>query len=92
MQKAYDMAREALRGHIETMAELPTCPMTLDEARNHAFARNALTFFMVDAFLPSRAKRINITMAEDLIRAIDEVSANRSEFLAQAAWERLQHL
>src|SRR6266478_1089825 len=66
MQKAYDMAREALRGHIETMAEygdaLPARPMTLDEARNHVFAKDALTFFMVDAFLPSHAKRINITM------------------------------
>jgi len=96
MQQAYDMGREALRGHIETMTEfgdaLPEQSLTLDEARHHPFARNALTFFMVDAFFPSRAKRINITMEEDLIRAIDEVSNNRSQFLSEAARERLQHL
>lgn len=96
MQEAYAMAREALRGHIETMREygdpLPKKPMTLDEAKNHKFAGEALTLFMVDASLPSHAKRINITMDEDLIHAIDNVTDNRSEFLAQAARERLEHL
>jgi predicted RNase H-like HicB family nuclease len=94
MQEAYDMAREALRGHIDTMAEygdkLPARPMTLDEARAHPLARGALTFFVVEAHLPSHAKRINITMDEDLIAAIDRVSRNRSEFLSEAARERLE--
>jgi len=96
MQEAYEMAGEALRGHIETMAQygdsLPARPITLDTAKKHKFAKSALTFFMIEAHLPSRSKRINITMDEDLIRAIDRVSQNRSEFLAKAAWQQLQHI
>ena len=95
MQEAYDMAGAALRGHIETMIDygdaLPARPMTLDSARKHPLARGALTFFMVDAYIPSRHKRINITLEEDLISAIDKITTNRSAFLAQAAMERLSH-
>lgn len=95
LQQAHDMAREALRGHIETMLEygdvMPKKPMTLDDARRHPSARGALTFFVVEAHVPSKAKRINITMDEDLLRAIDNVATNRSSFLAAAAREHLRH-
>lgn len=93
MQEAYEMAREALRGHIETMLEygdtLPASPMSLDKAKDHALAKDALTFFMVEAALPSKSKRINITMDEDIIRAIDHVTSNRSAFLEAAARDKL---
>jgi len=93
LQEAYSMAREALRGHIETMLEygdpLPNRPMTLDEAQEHEFAENALTLFVVEAPLPSKSHRINITMDQDVIDAIDSVTDNRSAFLEQAARDKL---
>lgn len=93
LQEAYEMGKEALRGHIETMQDygdaLPKRPMTLDAAQTHAFAENAFTFFMVDAYMPSRARRINVTMDGNLIAAIDAVSTNRSAFLEEAAKEKL---
>ena len=39
-----------------------------------------------------RALRINVTLPEDLIAAIDKSSKNRSRFLAEAARERLARL
>ena len=96
LQEAYDMAREALRGHIATMLEynekLPEKPLTLDEAKNHEFAKNAETFFVVDAYLPSKKQRTNITLDTDIIRSINSVTGNLSAFLQEAAIEKLQHL
>ncbi len=95
LQKAYDMANEALRGHITTMVEygdeLPEKPMTLDEAKKHKSAKNAETFFMVDAHLPSKKKRTNITLDIDVIKSINAVTNNLSAFLQEAAIEKLQH-
>ncbi len=95
MQEAYEMGREALRGHIATMTEygevLPKKPITLDEARNHKLAKNAETFFMVDAYLPSKKKRTNITIDVDIIKEINMVTDNLSAFLQEAAIEKLQH-
>lgn len=89
------MGREALRGHIATMLEygdsLPKKPLTLDEAQKHEFAKNAETFFMVDAYLPSKKKRTNITLDIDVIKAINSVTDNLSGFLQEAAIEKLQH-
>ena len=93
LQEAYEMGKEALRGHIETMQKygdsLPVRPMTLDQAQAHKLAKNALTFFMVDAYVPARARRINVTIDGSVIEAIDAVSANRSAFLEEAAKEKL---
>lgn len=95
MQEAYEMGREALRGHIATMIEygevLPKKPITLDEAKKHEFAKNAETFFMVDAYLPSKKKRTNITIDVDIIKEINMVTDNLSAFLQEAAIEKLQH-
>lgn len=95
MQEAFDMAGEALQGHIDVMheyrEELPQHPLTLDEARVHEFALDAVTFFMIDADLPIKSKRINITLDERLIEEIDAISQNRSGFLAEAAREKLRH-
>lgn len=95
LQEAYEMAREALRGHIATMVEygdkLPAKAMTLDEAKKHPSAKNAETFFLVDAYLPSKKKRTNITLDIDVISAINSVTGNLSAFLQEAAIEKLQH-
>lgn len=96
LQEAYEMGREALRGHIATMVEydepLPKKAMTLDEARKHEFAKGAETFFMVDAYLPSKKKRTNITLDTDLIKEINLVTDNLSAFLQEAAIEKLHHI
>jgi hypothetical protein len=44
---------------------------------------------LVRAELPGKAVRINITLDESLVAAIDKVAKNRSGFLADAARESL---
>ena len=93
-EDAHKMAKEALYFHIEGMLEdnefIPE-PMTMDEAWEHPFARNAVVFFKVEVDFPARSKRINIMLDENLIAQIDRVTNNRSAFLAQAARESLRH-
>ena len=95
LQEAYEMAREALHGHIATMIEygdkLPAKAMTLDEAQEHSSAKGAETFFIVDAYLPSKKKRTNITLDVDVIHAINSITGNLSAFLQEAAIEKLHH-
>lgn len=45
--------------------------------------------FLVPADLPGKAVRLNITLDEGLVAAIDRVAKNRSGFLADAAREAL---
>lgn len=95
LQEAYEMGREALRGHIDTMREfgepLPKKAMTLDQAQKHELAKGALSFFVIEAHLPSRSERVNITMDADVLHSIDAAvgKGKRSEFLEQAAMEKL---
>lgn len=94
MDEARVMAEEALQFHIDGLAEdndpLPERPMSLDEAKAHEFAEDASAFIVVEASLPSKALRVNITMDEGLLRRIDAVAKNRSAFLAKAAKEYLR--
>lgn len=46
---------------------------------------------LVRAERPGRAVRLNITLDEGLVAAIDRVAKNRSGFLAEAAREALSH-
>lgn len=93
LQEAYQMGREALNGHIKTMQEygdaLPEAPLSLDAAKNHEMADGAETFFLVEAHLPSKKKRTNITLDTDVINAIHGVTGNLSAFLQEAALEKL---
>jgi hypothetical protein len=88
------MAQEALQGHIDVMYEygdpLPVKHLTLDEAKKHYSAKGAEVFFVVDAELPMKCRRINVTLDERLIEKIDSVTSNRSGFLAEAAREKLR--
>lgn len=43
----------------------------------------------IKAALPSKPKRINVTMDEALVSAIDRATDNRSRFLADAARDKL---
>jgi hypothetical protein len=45
--------------------------------------------FLARVELPGKAVRLNITMDEGLVAAIDKVASNRSSFLADAAREAL---
>ena len=96
MQEAFIMAQEALQGHIDAMQEykepLPLIPLSLDEAVKHPLAKGALTFFMVEAELPSKPVRVNVMMDEGLLKRIDRVASNRSAFIADAARDRLSHM
>jgi hypothetical protein len=49
----------------------------------------ALLFLVDVPDPPGRSLRINVTLPEDLIQAIDRTTKNRSRFLAEAARERL---
>ena len=94
MQDAYEMAAEALQAHIDVMAEygdaFPEKPLTLDEAKKQPLNKNSQAFFMVEAQLPSKPKRINIMLDESLISRIDAIANNRSAFLAEAAIQKLR--
>jgi predicted RNase H-like HicB family nuclease len=82
-------AEEALSFHLGEMAragelipgssdEIPPDP----EVEEHCRA-------LIRVELPGKAVRLNITMDEGLVAAIDKAASNRSSFLADAAREAL---
>lgn len=85
-------AQEALRFHIEGMVEdgevIPH-PMALDKAKKHTFAKGADAFIFVSAPTPSKPVRVNVMLDSALLAQIERVSSNRSEFLSEAAREKL---
>lgn len=92
LEEARLMAEEALRGHVETMLEgqeaLPE-PTALDAIMVDADNRDAVAF-LVELKLPSaNAVRINVTIPEADLRAIDELAkrqgVSRSKLLLNAA-------
>ncbi len=95
MAEAMVMAEEALAGHIETMAAdgdpIPA-PMSLDKAKEHEFAEDAVAFVLVNARSIGAArqrKRINITLPQEDLERIDDFAKRsgytRSGFLVHAA-------
>jgi hypothetical protein len=65
-------------------------PSGLDAIMAHAGNSDAVAFLVDIAAAPSRSVRINVTLPEDLIAAIDRAAPNRSRFLAEAASEKLR--
>lgn len=94
LDDARRMACEALALHIEGMIEdgvLVPEPSSLDVVMENPQNRDAVAI-LVDAPGPQRpAVRINVTLPQDLISAIDRVTGNRSRFLAEAARAKLTH-
>ncbi|MFD2206624.1 type II toxin-antitoxin system HicB family antitoxin [Kiloniella antarctica] len=88
------MAEEALSLHITGMHEdgdeLPT-PSEINSLSNEDTS-DAHCITLVGVTLPGKKKRYNFTIDEYLIDRIDAISNNRSEFLAQAARERLDEM
>jgi predicted RNase H-like HicB family nuclease len=97
MQEAARNAEDALQAHIDLIAEhhesLPR-PSEIDAIIVDADIREAARI-LVRAELPGRAVRVNITLPEELLKAIDQYAArtgySRSGLLAQAAREHMRH-
>ena len=93
LEDARSMATEALLFHIEGMMEdgdpIPE-PSGLDEVlTDPRYADTAAVLVDVPTRRP-RSVRVNISVPEDVLQAIDRVTDNRSRFLAEAAREKLQ--
>ncbi len=87
-------AAEALTLHIAGMVEdgdeVPL-PTSLDDYTGNAENDPKLPILLVDvAVTAPRAIRVNVTLPEDVLAAIDRVSGNRSRFLADAARAKLK--
>lgn len=98
LRKADDVLTFHVAGMIEDGDSLPTS-RTLDALRADPEVKAALdtgTLFLARYELPRKAVRINISMDEGLIEAVDRaaerVSQSRSAFLADAARRRLGEL
>ena len=87
--ESFANAEQALSGHLAEMVrageslpprsdEIPADPEVEEYCR-----------ILVRAELPGKAVRLNITMDEGLVAAIDRVTNNRSSFLADAARKAL---
>jgi predicted RNase H-like HicB family nuclease len=87
MDEAYRLAAEALAFHVEGMTEdgepLPE-PSSLETVMADPENRDAVPF-MVPLTVAPKVVRVNVTMDEALLRAIDAVAPNRSAFLAEGA-------
>jgi predicted RNase H-like HicB family nuclease len=84
-------AEQALAGHVvETVRhgeELPP-PSEIDAVERDPDV-DEVARVLVRADMPGKAVRLNITLDEALVAAIDKVARNRSGFLADAAREHL---
>lgn len=91
---------EALTFHVQGMVEdgdpLPTLRAITElvKDRDYREAAKGAVVAMVTFELPGKAKRINISMDEHLLEAIDRaaqaVGQSRSAFLAEAARQRVK--
>lgn len=92
IQEAAHNAEEALSGHLVTASEhgdeIPQ-PSDLDALERDPDVDEAARI-LVRADLPGRFVRLNITLDEALVAAIDRVAPNRSGFLADAARNALR--
>lgn len=88
-QEVFANAEEALSGHLMEMVlggeHLPASSSEIAADPDvDEYCR-----LLVRVELPGKAVRLNITMDEGLVSAIDKVARNRSSFLAEAARESL---
>ena len=92
LEDARRMAAEALLFHIEGMMEdgdpVPE-PSGLDEVLTDPRYSDAAAVLVDVPTRRPRSVRVNISVPEDILQAIDRVTDNRSRFLADAAREKL---
>ena len=87
VEEAMIGAQEALAGHIALMlsdGETLPAPSPL-EAVAAGKEPSTVAVTLIAAVLPGRARRVNVTLDEALLEEIDQISDNRSGFLAEAA-------
>jgi predicted RNase H-like HicB family nuclease len=92
LEEAKAMAKEALEFHIQGMleddAEIPK-PSSLDAVMADPVFFSGVAFLVAAAESRPKAVRVNITVPEDMLRAIDawtkQHGLSRSSFLIQAA-------
>jgi predicted RNase H-like HicB family nuclease len=93
IDEARALAADALAFHVEGMREdgqeLPA-PSPMAAVMTERENRDAVAFLVTLPDQAERHVRIQITMAEGLVRAIDARTNNRSRFLAAAAEQILQ--
>jgi len=91
--EAYEMAIEALQFHIDGMLEdgerLPEPSQLKKVDLKHRSSKSFQALALISVTIPTKAKRINITIDEGLLQNIDVAAAkrgmNRSAFLAEGA-------
>ncbi|HEX6661445.1 MAG TPA: type II toxin-antitoxin system HicB family antitoxin [Sphingomicrobium sp.] len=84
-QEVFSNAEEALSGHLAEMIRGgESLPPRTDEFQPDPEI-DEYCRLLVRVELPGKAVRLNITMDEGLVAAIDRVTNNRSGFLADAA-------
>lgn len=91
VQEAALNAEEALAGHLLELASHGDAiaePSCLDSVERDPEV-DEVARLLVRIELPGRSIRINVSLDEGLIAAIDKVARNRSGFLAEAARDRL---
>ncbi len=92
LEDARRMAIEALLLHVEGMTEdgapIPE-PSGLDEILADPHYADTVAVLVDVPTRRPRAVRVNISVPEDVLEAIDRVTDNRSRFLADAAREKL---
>ena len=91
IQEAVLNAEEALAGHLLVSAQYGdelSDPTSLDNLEKDPDIKEAARI-LVRAERPGKSIRLNITLDEGLVAAIDRVANNRSGFLAEAARREL---
>ncbi|MBI4724139.1 MAG: type II toxin-antitoxin system HicB family antitoxin [Rhodomicrobium sp.] len=87
MEDAVLGAQEALAGHVALLLAdgdaLPKPSLLEEVAAQREPSTVAVT--LISVVLPGRARRVNVTLDEALLEEIDQISKNRSGFLAEAA-------
>jgi predicted RNase H-like HicB family nuclease len=91
IQQAALNAEDALTGHLLVSAQYGdevSDPTSLDELESDPDI-DEVARILVRAERPGKSIRLNITLDEGLVAAIDRVAKNRSGFIAEAARHQL---
>jgi predicted RNase H-like HicB family nuclease len=92
LEEARQMAAEALDLHVDGLiadGEAIPEPSALDAIMADLHNREGVAILVDLPKKSVRSVRINVTLPEDLIEAIDRETDNRSRFLAEAARKQL---
>jgi predicted RNase H-like HicB family nuclease len=80
-------AQEALAGHVALMladGDALPAPSSLGEV-TATKEPSTVAVTLIPVVRPGRIRRVNVTLDEALLEEIDQISSNRSGFLAEAA-------